>query len=114
MKHWILEGKEMRQVGLEEWAKWFQESPDQHLADTMQRDVRISTVFLGIDHSFGMGGPPILFETMIFGGRYEGDMQRAATYDEALAYHANAVKNVERSQGWLRWWFALKDLWDER
>jgi hypothetical protein len=27
---------------------------------------RLSTIFLGLDHSFSMTGPPILFETMLF------------------------------------------------
>jgi len=26
----------------------------------------LSTVWLGVDHSFGLGGPPIIFETMRF------------------------------------------------
>lgn len=31
------------------------------------RWVNVSTVFLAIDHAFG-DGPPVLYETMIFGG----------------------------------------------
>ena len=34
--------------------------------------VFISTVFLGIDHNFNLEGPPLLFETMIFGGIKDG------------------------------------------
>jgi hypothetical protein len=30
----------------------------------------VSTVFLGTNHSFGFE-PPLLFETMIFGGRFD-------------------------------------------
>src|SRR5258706_13563526 len=47
-------------------ARWFQTS-DRHVAKTDFGDVRVSTVFLGFDRSFGQG-PPLLFETMIFGG----------------------------------------------
>lgn len=29
----------------------------------------VSTVFLGLDHSWTPGGPPLVFETMVFGGQ---------------------------------------------
>lgn len=35
------------------------------VAKTEVGDLEVSTVWLGIDHSF-LGGPPIIFETMIF------------------------------------------------
>lgn len=54
-------------------------------------DVRISTVFLGLDHSFGMGDTPILFETMIFGLKDEY-CERYSTWDEAEAGHRVAVE----------------------
>lgn len=51
----------------------------------------VSTVFLGLDHRFGGGGDPILFETMIFGGPLDGQQWRYATYDQAERGHAEAV-----------------------
>ena len=48
-------------------------------------EVFISTIFLGIDHGFF--GNAILFETMIFGGRYEGYQRRYETFDEAREHH---------------------------
>ena len=39
----------------------------------------VSTVFLGMDHNWRREGPPILFETMVFGGRYAGLQLRYAT-----------------------------------
>lgn len=27
----------------------------------------VSTIWVGIDYNFGMGGPPLIFETMVFG-----------------------------------------------
>jgi hypothetical protein len=53
--------------------------------------VRISTVFLGLDHNFLREGPPILLETMIFGGRHDEFQNCCATWDEAEAMHAEAV-----------------------
>ncbi len=47
--------------------------------------ILLSTVFLGVDHSFS--GEPVLFETMIFGGRYDGFQKRYTTFDYALSGH---------------------------
>lgn len=57
-------------------------------------DVHISTVFLPIDHGWGEG-PPILFETMVFG--YEGDAEyqwRYISEEDALFGHALIVAAV--------------------
>lgn len=82
-----------------EWAKWF-EMADRHIARTHVGDVTISTIFLGLDHSFMVDNvQPILFETMIFGGLHDDYQTRYATYEQAEAGHAKAVKKVRR----LRW-----------
>lgn len=54
-------------------------------------DVHVSTVFLGLDHSWG-GKPPVVFETMIFGGPHDMFQERYSDYDEALVGHERAVK----------------------
>ena len=90
-EHWILEGHEPKQVDLFTWAKWF-ESADRHVAKTnINENIKVSTVFLGIDHSFGDEGSPILFETMIFGGTLDEEMDRYSTWDEAAAGHKQMV-----------------------
>ena len=55
--------------------------------------VSVSTVFLGIDHAFG-GGPPVLFETMVFGGQYSESQMRYHTWDEALEGHNHACERL--------------------
>jgi aminoglycoside phosphotransferase family enzyme len=57
------------------------------------REVHISTVFLGLDHSFDEGRP-LLFETMTFGGQEHDQRicERCTTWDEAVAQHER-VKN---------------------
>jgi hypothetical protein len=48
------------------WGRWL-ESANRHIDRTeLGSGVHVSTVFLGLDHSFG-DGSPILWETMIFG-----------------------------------------------
>lgn len=61
------------------------------VGDDTINEQRVSTVFLSLDHSW-IGGPPLLFETMIFDGPYDGFMRRYSTYDEALAGHNKVVE----------------------
>ena len=68
-----------------EWGKWF-EKAELHVADDTKDDIRVSTVFLGLDYSFGYG-PPLLFETMVFGGEHDRDMDRYSTWEEAEQGH---------------------------
>lgn len=60
---------------------------------TESNGVKVSTVFLGLDHSWG-DGPPLLFETMEFGGPRDGDCDRCSTWDEAEAQHAAMCRRV--------------------
>lgn len=54
-------------------------------------EVEVSTVFLTIDHQFGEG-PPLLFETMIFGGPQDHWTDRYSTWNEAVSGHRHAVQ----------------------
>jgi hypothetical protein len=90
--HYILEGHNTKAVDLMTWAKWF-EKTERHVADDKVGDVRISTVFLGLDHSF-CGAEPLLFETLVFGGSLDGEMERYSTWDEAEAGHKQMVKRI--------------------
>ena len=56
------------------------------------KDCEVSTVFLGIDHSFDSDSEPILFETLVFGGDLDGEMQRYSTWKEAVKGHAEMVE----------------------
>jgi hypothetical protein len=50
----------------------------------------VSTVWLGLDHSFGIE-PIKIFETLIFGGIHDEEMWRWSTETEALAGHSVVV-----------------------
>lgn len=58
----------------------------------------LSTVFLGLDHSFN-GGPPVLFESLWFGGFFDEDMTRYYTKQEALAGHNLLVQKYIETTG---------------
>jgi hypothetical protein len=81
-----------------EWAKWMQ-SNNRTIAKTEIGELFVSTVFLGIDHSFA-SSTPILFETMVFKGKHSVDdiCERYATYDEALEGHNKIVKKLEEGR----------------
>ncbi len=76
--------------------------PAEHLTDAMTGvpvaktdlpgDVHVSTVFLGLDHNHTGKGPPLLFETMVFGGPLHDEQWRYCTWEEAEAGHKAAVK----------------------
>src|SRR6266536_3314875 len=70
---------------IREWGRWFEYSNDQRIVGrTEVGDLTISTVFLGLDHNWAFGGPPLLFETMIFRGAKALNYQkRYSTWAEA-------------------------------
>ena len=89
--YYILKDKKPVKVdNVAEWAKKF-EANNRRVAETMVGDIRVSTVFLGLDHSFG-GNKPLLFETMIFGGERDQYQDRYSTWEEAEKGHEKAVK----------------------
>ena len=55
--------------------------------------VEVSTVWLGLNHNW-REGPPIIFETMVFGGPNDGDCFRYSTEKEARDGHAVAVHEL--------------------
>jgi hypothetical protein len=69
------------------WGEWF-ETADRIVARDADEQTgwQVSTVFLGLDHQFG-NGPPILWETLVFGGPLDGEMDRYPTREAALAGH---------------------------
>lgn len=88
-ENYILDGKTpVNESDLLTWAKWF-ETADRRVALSESETHRVSTVFLGMDHSFG-GPVPILFETMVFpkNSSAEDDCARCETWEQAEAQHA--------------------------
>ena len=95
MNKYILDGHEpVKCNDLMKWGQWF-ETADRHVDKTMIGDIKVSTVFLGLDHLFGDKGDPILFETMIFGGEHDQWQDRYSTWDAAVEGHNKAVSMIE-------------------
>jgi hypothetical protein len=93
---YVLHGREpIAAINSLAWAQWF-ETADRVVASTTIGAARVSTVFLGIDHRFGKG-PPLLFETMVFGGAMDGEANRSSTWAEAEEHHAAMCARVRAS-----------------
>jgi hypothetical protein len=78
------------------WARWFEQAEAVKQRVVKQDhvgDVLVSTVFLALDHAFG-GGLPILWETLVFGGPFDGEMARYVTRGEAEEGHDRMVRRV--------------------
>jgi hypothetical protein len=76
------------------WAHWM-ESNSLRVASDAINEVRVSTVFLGLDYSWNLG-PPILWETMVFGGEMNQAQTRCAgSREQAEAMHAEMVEKVK-------------------
>lgn len=55
-------------------------------------EAEVSTVFLGIDHRHRPDGPPVLFETMVFGGEHTDFQDRYTSLESAKAGHTRVVE----------------------
>ena len=89
MECYILKDKKIIPVDLMTWAKWF-ETDERVIKQTKIGDVKISTIFLGIEHGYE-DGKPLLFETMIFGGDHDQYQERYTSYEDAENGHEKAV-----------------------
>lgn len=91
MHKFILDGHTpVAEPDVVKWGRWLEEA-DRTVGLTKTRAGEVSTVFLGLDHNFSDEGPPILFESLVFGGKLNGEGRRYATWDEAEAGHWELV-----------------------
>lgn len=99
MSDWYIlddNGNPVRAPDLHAWAKWMATTRnDRHVANDTIGDVHVSTVFLGVDHGWGRGAErPVLWESMIFGGRHDQYQERYTSREDALAGHQRALNLV--------------------
>ena len=107
-KYIEVEGVPQPEPDIMVWAKWF-ETADRTVMKTKTRNGEVSTVFLGLDHNFHKDGPPLIYETMVFGGTLDGAQDRCSTRVEALVMHLQWVSRVKSPPEWpRRFWKWLK------
>lgn len=91
-------------IDMEQWVYQFEKN--KRIDEThLPGGVWVSTVWLGLNHQYG-NGPPLIFETMIFGGPLDQYQRRYSTKEEAVLGHAEAVKLA-----WLHWAFPTVMKW---
>ena len=101
-KYILKDGKVERCDDLLEWAKAF-EKGERRVERTVVGDKLVSTMFLGVDHSFGVGEPE-LFETMVFNNdranyaSHDEYTRRYATIEQARDGHREVITQLESKQ----------------
>lgn len=79
------------------FAKWFHDSNNRILGQVEVADgIRVSTIFLGFDHQYGRG-EPVLWETMVFGGKFDQEQVRYSSDAEARSGHIAMVERVKET-----------------
>ena len=83
------------------WGRWLQDHDDLRIVkQEWIENVRVSTVFLGLDYNWRLRGPPVLWETMTFSNskkcHYEQD-RCAGSREQAMAMHQRMVERVKLS-----------------
>jgi len=107
MKSYILQGHKAVHVDRETYLKT--EEQDCTVAKSNIGDYLISTVFLGLDHQWHAHGPPLLFETMVFGkaAKFSSEIgartdllnerqERCTTWEQAEEMHEKMCEEVRR------------------
>lgn len=86
-----LVGREPVRCTLAEYAQAMQDEAQRVLAQDHVGELRVSTIFTGIDRNFG-NGAPILFETVVFGlpGDIHPQWQHSA-WEKAMDHHGQLV-----------------------
>lgn len=84
-----------KKIDVMEWAKKYSKEGARVIQQDKVGPFFISTVYLGLDHRFLQGGPPLIYETMIFhddSGFMEHYQQRYSRSVVASETHQRIVK----------------------
>jgi hypothetical protein len=106
------------EAGIRQWAEDYEDDDKRRVLESRSWwGERVSTVWLGIDHSF-FGGPPLIFETMAFeqwaqwspprdargwDGRGGGVFIHASLMQERYASESDAIRGHEEVLREMRW-----------
>ena len=80
-----------------QWGQWMENLDNKQVASTEIDELRVSTVFLGVNNQFNEG-QPFLFESLVFKGEqldWEYDGARYRTWEEAKAGHDAIVELIK-------------------
>lgn len=106
----ILVNGKIRLVSMMEWFNWFANIKNRRIDYTDISNCKnypngefVSTIFLGCDFKFKdadefIENKPMLFETMVFGGKYNQRGWQYSTFGEAKRGHYTIVKCIENNE----------------
>ena len=98
MRYLLDENKKPYAVTIEESFKLYDDF-DMRIVKSEYLDnekICVSTVFLGYNGAhYGAEDKPLFFETMVFGGDYDGYMVRYETYQQAVEGHNEIVNKIK-------------------
>jgi hypothetical protein len=84
-----------------EWGRLNRDRDYSQIGETFISSMRISTVWLGIDHNHSGSGAPIIFETMFFGGPLDcSTVARYSNEEDARETHAMIVESFRHGDVW--------------
>lgn len=98
-------GEPRPELNLLRWGEWMSKGGRTlrltRFGTDAPEDPEVSTVFLGMNHQFAPGGPPVLWETMVFWkdgpAEWDGHMLRYTSRESALAGHAEICGKVQEA-----------------
>ena len=113
-KYILIDHKVVKEPDTMAWAEWF-EKADRIVQQTNVGKFRVSTVFLGLDYSFGDGATPLVFETMVFEGNSDNAKfcKRYCTWDEAVIGHKDCVESLKINESHFNYKVKIRLLFEE-
>jgi hypothetical protein len=99
MSRWYILNNNNKPIpaSITEAGDWLEEGSDRRTVKQDEiGDILVSTVFLGLDHSWTPGGKPVLWETMIFGGEHDQYQERYTSHKDALEGHKKALTLITK------------------
>jgi hypothetical protein len=79
------------------WRAWFDASDRTLAEDILPSGTRVQTLFLSLNHAF-RPGPPVLWETTVAGGPFDGTLWRYSSAIEALDSHQVLVNTIMETE----------------
>jgi len=89
--------KQGKPITLSRWVELFEDPAYKIIKRDETPNGVVSTIWLGLDHSFEESGKPLIFETMIFeSDEYPDFQKRYSTLEEAIKGHEEALMILKR------------------
>ncbi len=86
------DGIPIQETDYQKWSLWIK-TADLTVARTRIDNCEVSTMFLGVNHGM-TNGPPMLYETLVYGGPLHKETSHYSTKREALEGHERICAKV--------------------